>query len=328
MAYDPLDPYGVNSGQDQPQPTPRIPGNYPTAKWTDAEMQEVRKFSHDWRTDHNITKGKEGDLAIAYENLREQGLSHDDARQGAINVLGWQGDAATPTAPSSGGSGGFDTALTQPFTQQFNAPPPVNLGGPAGIPYVPQTPNYTAPAFQPPAYKQAPEFSYAPFQGIDAESFKNTPGYQGRLNQGIQTLENDRASKGILGTGGTLKDILGYGQEFASNEYGNEWNRALTQYQTNRSNAVDSYNTNYGTQYVDPYKASYQGALDAFAPQMAQFNANVGAGNLGYSTQAAAGQHQSDANTANAWNSYIFDYNNQRNNRLDTFNMQSSVLGL
>lgn len=328
--YDTLDPYGQNYSEPEPEPVkqPLKTSQFP---WTDADINDVRQFSTAWRAEHGVTQGKAGDLEIAYQQLRMQGLDHDAARQGAINQLGWQGDTqqAAPTPPSSGPSAPSTTTggLTDPFTQTFTRPDQVNLGGPTGIPYVPQTPTYTAPSFQAPKFTPPPEFSYKDFQGPDAQSVLNAPGYQFRLNEGERALTNTRAAQGLLGTGSTLKDILGYGQDYASNEFSNEWNRELTGYQTNRSNAVDTYNTNYGTQYVDPYKFAYQGAMDAFAPQMAQFQANVTAGNLGYSTQAAAGQHESDQRLASAWDQYLFDYNNKRNRQLDTFNMQSSVLG-
>src|SRR5258706_243286 len=39
----------------------------------------------------------------------------------------------------SGGGGGAGGGLPSPFTSTFNAPSPINLGGPAGIPFIPQT---------------------------------------------------------------------------------------------------------------------------------------------------------------------------------------------
>jgi len=235
--------------------------------------------------------------------------------------------APTPD-PQQGGNGGpSGPSLIDPYNQPFTPPAPVDLGGPAGIPYIPPTPHYTAPTFTPPAYTPPPAFNYKPFEGPNAETVLNTPGYKFRLNQGEEALQNAKAAQGILGTGATLKAILGYGQDYASNEFQNEWAREFAGYNTNRQGAVDAYNTNYQTQYVDPYRFSYQGALDAFAPQMAQFGANVQAGNLGYSTQAAAGQHQTDQNYLNAWNSMLFDYDKFRDQRDSTFNKQFAVLG-
>lgn len=46
----------------------------------------------------------------------------------------------------------------------------------------------------------------------------NDPGYQFRLQQGRQTLENSAAARGNLLSGATLKDLTGYAQGMASQE--------------------------------------------------------------------------------------------------------------
>ena len=53
----------------------------------------------------------------------------------------------------------------------------------------------------------------------------NDPGYQFRLNQGQQTLENSAAARGNLLSGATLKDLTGYAQGMASQEGQNAYNR-------------------------------------------------------------------------------------------------------
>lgn len=63
-------------------------------------------------------------------------------------------------------------------------------------------------------------------------SYQNTlanlvkdPGYQFRLQQGQQTLENSAAARGNLLSGATLKDLTGYAQGMASQEGQNAYNR-------------------------------------------------------------------------------------------------------
>jgi hypothetical protein len=56
------------------------------------------------------------------------------------------------------------------------------------------------------------------------------PGYQFRLKEGMQGLERSAAARGGLLSGGTLKGIQRYGQDMASQEYQNAFNR----YQTSR----------------------------------------------------------------------------------------------
>ena len=54
---------------------------------------------------------------------------------------------------------------------------------------------------------------------------QSTPGYQFRLKEGMQGVENSAASRGGLFSGGTLKALQRYGQDFASGEYQNQFNR-------------------------------------------------------------------------------------------------------
>ena len=124
-----------------------------------------------------------------------------------------------------------------------------------------------APTFQPPGYTPPPAFDYQAFVAPTGADVLNDPGYAFRLKQGEQALLNNRAARGVLNTGGTLKDFLGYNQNFASQEYGNAWARAADAYRTNRENALMNYNTNYQTQYKDPYTFNYTSALDTFGPQ-------------------------------------------------------------
>ncbi len=53
------------------------------------------------------------------------------------------------------------------------------------------------------------------------------PSYQFRLQEGQQALERSAAAKGTLLTGGTAKALARYGQDYASTEYGNVYNRAF-----------------------------------------------------------------------------------------------------
>jgi hypothetical protein len=55
--------------------------------------------------------------------------------------------------------------------------------------------------------------------------FQQDPGYQFRMSEGMKALERSAAAKGGLATGGTLKALTRYGQDFASNEYNNAYNR-------------------------------------------------------------------------------------------------------
>jgi len=58
----------------------------------------------------------------------------------------------------------------------------------------------------------------------------NDPGYQFRLQQGQQTLENSAAARGNLLSGATLKDLTGYAQGMASQEGQAAYSRDMNAY--------------------------------------------------------------------------------------------------
>jgi hypothetical protein len=63
-----------------------------------------------------------------------------------------------------------------------------------------------------------PGFTPPQFNRPTVQDAFNEPGYQFRLQSGSDALQRSAAAKGLLRTGGTLKSIDEYGQNFASNE--------------------------------------------------------------------------------------------------------------
>jgi hypothetical protein len=86
------------------------------------------------------------------------------------------------------------------------------------------------------------EFNHAGFVAPTDVTEQNDPGYQFRQQQGQQALERSASARGTLLTGGTLKDEQDYAQGLASQEYGNVWNRAFTDWGTGYNNALSAYN--------------------------------------------------------------------------------------
>jgi len=74
--------------------------------------------------------------------------------------------------------------------------------------------------------KYAKDFSMSDFQA--------DPGYAFRLSEGQRNLDQQAAARGGLISGNALKAATGYGQNMASQEYQNAFNR----YQTNRANQL------------------------------------------------------------------------------------------
>ena len=58
-------------------------------------------------------------------------------------------------------------------------------------------------------------------------SITSNPGYQFRMNQGTQAIENSAAAKGGLFSGNTLLELTKFGQDYASAEYDKEVGRRM-----------------------------------------------------------------------------------------------------
>jgi hypothetical protein len=197
--------------------------------------------------------------------------------------------APTPTGPPHGGSltdRNYVASLVQYYGSQPGADPSLSsnpqywidkimsgeLGGDegyvidkmqnawktpasaAGAPGLPSSPSdalskLPSPVLNLPLFKQAPAFTPTAMSDVLAD-----PGYEFRVDQGESLVEQSAAARGTLNSGGTLKDILNYGQNAASQEFQNVDARRRSDYQTN-----------YQTQYVDPYQAAYQAAKDSFS---------------------------------------------------------------
>lgn len=62
-------------------------------------------------------------------------------------------------------------------------------------------------------------------KSFQASDFQKDPGYDFRMQQGQQALERSAAAKGGLNSGGTMRSLSRYGQDYASNEYGKAYDR-------------------------------------------------------------------------------------------------------
>lgn len=61
--------------------------------------------------------------------------------------------------------------------------------------------------------------------GKQFDQMQLDPGYQFRLGEGNQAIDRAAAARGMYGSGRALKELTRYGQNFASNEFGNVYNR-------------------------------------------------------------------------------------------------------
>jgi hypothetical protein len=225
-------------------------------------------------------------------------------------------DAHTPPGPQDpyyaewrAANPGIPESAAEPIGEQLNAigNTPYNPTGSAPAPVT--GPNgaststtfgqaFQFPQFTPPPYQAGasfaapgqfsfPAFSYADFKAPTAEEAAQNPGYQFALDQGRKALENSAAAKGVLRTGGTLKDLFSWGNQFGERNYNDVFGRDLTTYGTNRANAFGEWSanrdnaagnfaTNYGvtrdsfdrgeTQRNTQNEWNYRGATDTFNP--------------------------------------------------------------
>lgn len=63
------------------------------------------------------------------------------------------------------------------------------------------------------------------YQKFGMDQFQQDPGYQFRLNEGLKALDRQAAARGGLISGNAMKAAGRYGQDYASNEYQNAFNR-------------------------------------------------------------------------------------------------------
>lgn len=125
---------------------------------------------------------------------------------------------------------------------------------------------------------------------------QNDPGYQARLQLGTDAIQKSAAARGSVVTGGTAKALDTYGQDYASNEYGNVYNRALSTFQNN----YNDYNTNQTNQYNKLAALAGTGQTAATtAASLGQTAANSEAGTV-TGTAATQGQDLTNAATATA----------------------------
>lgn len=100
-------------------------------------------------------------------------------------------------------------------------------------------------------------------RSFTAADMEMDPGYQFRLSEGLKSLDRTAAARGGMISGGALKAAGRYGQEFASGEFTNAFNR-MRLLQSDRMGAL-------GTLY-----GAGQTATQQLAQQAGQFGVNAG----------------------------------------------------
>jgi hypothetical protein len=166
------------------------------------------------------------------------------------------------------------------------------------IPTTPGIENYAAPD----PYAAAAYTAPVPFTMPTATDMAADPGYQFRLQQGQEALERSGAARGVTRTGGTLKDIVDYGQRAASQEYGNVYNRMAGLYGMNEALRGQAFDRDEANR-LSAYQTTEGGRLGAY--------------------QTMAGQRQQDFQ--NRYNNWMQSYNQWRQQGQDRFREQYAL---
>ncbi|MBJ9593716.1 hypothetical protein [Burkholderia seminalis] len=122
------------------------------------------------------------------------------------------------------------------------------------------------------------------FAAPTAEQAAATPGYQFTLDQGLKSVQNSAAARGLGTSGAALKGASTYATGLANSTYNDVFNRALQTFNTNYSSAANNVNRLSGLVGNGQNAAATNGSLGAAA-----------AGNIGNTLMSGANAQASGA---------------------------------
>lgn len=136
--------------------------------------------------------------------------------------------------------------------------------------------------------KYAKDFSMSDFQ--------QDPGYAFRMSEGLKALDRTAAARGGMLSGAALRGATRYGQDMASQEYTNAFNR----YQTNRANQLNPLQSLMG---------AGQSAANQVAGAGQNYATNAGQNYMNAGNARASGY----VGSANAWSNALGNVANMYN---------------
>ena len=206
------------------------------------------------------------------------GIAAVGAVAGGVIAAGAARDAANTQADATRDA---NAAQLQMFNQTRADLAPYREAGQAALgplSTLAQTPLTYDPYAPTPAYQPSPAYS-----GPTLEELRADPGYAFRVSEGQKRLERSAAGRGLLLSGGQLKDLTRFGQDMGSQEYAAVYGRGLQR-------SADTYQRGY-QQNADIYNRALQG-------YQTNYNTLLGLRNLNYSELAGvAGAGQGATNT-------------------------------
>jgi hypothetical protein len=119
------------------------------------------------------------------------------------------------------------------------------------------------------SFQSRPDLSgFEDMPAFNADAMRDDPGYQFRLDEGQKGIERTAAARGGVLSGAAVKAAERFGQDYASNEYGNSFNR----YQTTRGNKLQTYLTNQNTDQTNRANAVQDFGLNQNTAQLNNTN--------------------------------------------------------
>lgn len=171
--------------------------------------------------------------------------------------------------------------------QHPDKPKPPGTGSGNTGPYGPKdgpwdgggSPKFDWPQFNPPTIEPG-TFSFREFEGFDPwvnptkDDIANEPGYAFARDEGLKAAENSAAARGTLRTGGTIKDLIGWGNSFAEQNASRVFDRKFATWGATNQNKLGAWAANkdlaFGTfdrnelSRFNAFDRNYAGARDAF----------------------------------------------------------------
>ena len=312
--YDPSDLEGVlrqlryaeNAGKD-----PEIFVSQAVQRYKDRAVNEAGGGTDDTSEDTTDTNGDTtGDTAGG----TAKGAAADPNTMGQMLAPNTYREGYTYTDPDPR----RPTSIIGDFQGTMPGVPQVDPYGPTA-PYTAPTP-YGAGEYAAPTYAPA-----TPFTMPTAADMAADPGYQFRLQQGQEALERSGAARGVTRTGGTLKDIVDYGQRAASQEYGNVYNRMSGQYGRNEALRAEAFDRNTGNAW-NAWVGNEMGRARAYDVNEANRLASERQTQQGRLTSYDVGATQQQQDFQNRYKQWTDSFNQWRQQGRDRFTEQQTLL--
>jgi len=180
-----------------------------------AAQQEAAKGAQGYVQDY-------GDRALSgYENVANMGMDNMNAYSNAVGSGQFGTD---PSQFQTGQYGAQQYGQNAPGFQQFQQ---------GQAPGYNQVNRGQAPGFDQFQRQQGPQFERADAGNFDFD-YQSSPGFQNALQTGLSAVEGRHAAQGSRFSGGASKDLVDYATQAATQDYGNQYNRARGAFEADR----------------------------------------------------------------------------------------------